>query len=87
MRKTVKNKKTVGFSEVFLSENDFQTSSTVNFQKKFQNLEAWKPSKDMKIRLQFFFTYSSTYELNITQKSFWAFNKNIFKVLHVLREK
>ena len=33
-RRLLKNKKIETFRELFLPENDFQTSSTVNFQKK-----------------------------------------------------
>ena len=36
------------------------------FQKNIQILEAWKPTGDMKFRLDFFRTCPSTYELNIT---------------------
>ena len=50
------NKKRGGSRESFFTENDLQTSCTVNFPKRFQILEAWKPTKDMKIRLEFFFT-------------------------------
>ena len=35
------------------------------FQKNIQILEAWKPTEDMKFRLDFFCTCHSTYELNI----------------------
>ena len=45
-----------------------------------------KPIKDMKFRLQFFFTYSSTYELNIIQKLFWTLNRNIFKVPQIYKK-
>ena len=45
-----------GSRELFLPENDFQTTSTKNFLKIIHFLEAWEPSKDMKFRLEFFFT-------------------------------
>ena len=35
------------------------------FQKNMQILETWKPTEDMKFRLEFFCTCHSTYELNI----------------------
>ena len=35
------------------------------FQKNIQIFEAWKPTGDMKFRLDFFFTCSSAYEINI----------------------
>ena len=61
------NHKKGGSRELCLPENDFQTSSTKNFPKIFQILEAWKPTEDLKLRLEFFCTYGpSTYELNIT---------------------
>ena len=57
------------------------------FQKIIQISEAWKQTKDMKFRLEFFCPCSSTYELNIILKLFWALNRNIFKVPYVLRAK
>ena len=36
-----------------------------NFLKNVQILKAWKPTKDMKFRFEFFCTCPSTYELNI----------------------
>ena len=36
-----------------------------NFQKNIQVLEAWKPTEDMKFRLEVFCTCPSTYEFNI----------------------
>ena len=66
-----------GFRELYLPKNDFKTCSTVNFPKKYmQILEAWRPMEDMKFRLEFFFTCSSTYEL-IIKKLFWTLNRNI----------
>ena len=59
----LEKQKTGGSRELFLP--DFQTSSTKIFQKNIQILEAWKPTKDMKFRLNFFFTCLSTCELNI----------------------
>ena len=51
--------------ELFLPENDFKTSSTLNFPKNIQILEAWKRTKDMKHRLGlFFFIRPSPYEFN-----------------------
>ena len=38
----LENQKTGGFRELFLPENDFQTSSTVDFPKNIQFLEVWK---------------------------------------------
>ena len=51
----LENQKTEGSRELFLPENDLETSSTVNFPKNIQILEAWKPTEDMKFRLEFFF--------------------------------
>ena len=56
--------RTGGFRELFLPENDFKTCSATNFANK-QVLDAWKPIKDMKFRLEFFFTCPSTYEFNM----------------------
>ena len=77
-----KIKSTGSSRELFLPENDFQTSSTVNFPFRFS-----RPTKEMKLRLEYFFTCSSTYELNIMKKWVWALNRNIFKVPQVLRPK
>ena len=55
----------MGSGELFLPENDFQNSSTESSQKNIQILETWKPTEDMKFRLEFFCTSPSTYELNI----------------------
>ena len=49
-----------------MRKNDFKTCSAVNFLKNMQILEAWKPTKDKKFRLGFFFTHPSTSELIIT---------------------
>ena len=49
-----KSKKQGGSRELFLPENDFKTCSAVNFPKNIQILEAWKPIKDIKFRLEFF---------------------------------
>ena len=57
------NPKKEGFRELFLL---FKTCSAVNFPKNMQILEAWKPTKDMKFRLEFFSHVPSTYELIIT---------------------
>ena len=43
--------------ELFLSENDLQPSSAINFQKISQVAEAWKPTEDMKFRLEFFCSF------------------------------
>ena len=48
-----------------MSENDFKTYYPVNVPKNMHILGAWKPTEDMKFRLEFFFTCPSTYELNI----------------------
>ena len=47
--------------ELFLPENDFQTSSAVNFPKSIQISEAWKPTKHRKFRLEIF-AYALTRE-------------------------
>ena len=49
-----KKKKTRGSRELLLSENNFQTSSTVRFLKNIHILETWKPNKDLKFKLEFF---------------------------------
>ena len=49
------NPKEGGFRELFLPENDFKTCSAVKFPKNMQILETWKPTKDMKFELEFFF--------------------------------
>ena len=48
--------------ELFLPENDFETSSTLIFQNNIQILEDWKPTGDMKFRLEFFCTCPPTYK-------------------------
>ena len=53
--KNITDLKTRGIRELFLPENDFKTCSTVNFQKKPQILEAWKPTKYIQFRLEFFY--------------------------------
>ena len=77
-----KIKSTGSSRELFLPENDFQTSSTVNFPFRIS-----RPTKEMKLRLEYFFTCSSTYELNIMKKWVWALNRYIFKGPQVLRPK
>ena len=79
-RRLVENQKRGSSRELFLPENDFQTSSTINFPKNIQILEAWKPTKDIKFRLEFFCTCPSKYELNIIGNLFWALNTDVFKV-------
>ena len=59
----LKNKKAEVPRELFLPENDFQTSSTKIFPINIQILVAWKPTEDTKVRLEFFSTCPSTYEL------------------------
>ena len=61
----LENQKTGGSRELFLPENNFQTSSTVSFPKKIQISEVWKTTRDMKFKYEFFCTCPSTYELNI----------------------
>ena len=63
----LENPKTWDSRELFLPENNGKTCSAVNFQRKKKNqiLEALKPTRDMKLRLDFFCTCPSTYELNI----------------------
>ena len=63
-RKPLENPKTHSFKKLFLPKNDFKTCSAVNFLKKHPVLEAWKPTKDTKFRLAFFFMCPSTDELN-----------------------
>ena len=47
--------KTRGFRELFLPENDSKTCSTANFpNENIQILKAWKPTKDIKFRPEFF---------------------------------
>ena len=53
-RRLLENQKTRGSREFFLPENDFQTIFAVNFLKNIQIPEAWKPTGDMKFRLNFF---------------------------------
>ena len=60
----LENQKPGASTELFLPENDIKTSSKVNFSKKI--LEIWKQTKDMNLRLDSFFIYSYTFELNIT---------------------
>ena len=72
------NPKTWSSRELFLPENDSKACSTVNFPKNIQILENWKPTKDMKFRLAFFYTCPSIYELNVIQKLFWTL-MNILK--------
>ena len=40
--------------ELFLPGNDLKNCSIGNFPKNIQTLDAWKPTKDMKFRLNFF---------------------------------
>ena len=65
----LENPKTWDSRELFLPENNSKTCSAVNFQqkkrKKNQVLEALKPTRDMKLRLDFSCTCPSTHELNI----------------------
>ena len=63
----LENPKTWDSRELFLPENNGETCSAVNFQRKKKNqiLEALKPTRDRKLRLDFFCTCPSTYELNI----------------------
>ena len=71
----LENQKTGDYRELFLPENDLRNCSTQkNSKKNIHILEAWKPAKDMKFRLEFSCTCPSTYELNIIQKLFWALN-------------
>ena len=57
----LENHKTGASRKLFLNENDCQTSLTKFFPKNIQILEVWKPTEDMKSRLDFFFTCSLTY--------------------------
>ena len=56
---------TGGSKELFLPENDFQTSSTVTFSKNIYILEAWKPTEDMKFRLYITFYICTQYDIKI----------------------
>ena len=47
-----------------MSEKDLKTFYAVNVPKNIQILEAWKPTKDINLRLELFLTCFSTYELN-----------------------
>ena len=51
----LENQKTGGSKELFLPGNDFQNSFTKIFQNNIQILETWKPTEDVKFRLEFFF--------------------------------
>ena len=66
--KTVRKLKKQASRELFLPENDFQTNSTKCLKTNIQILETWKPTKDMKFRLDyyyfFFFPTCPTYKLN-----------------------
>ena len=57
--------KTRGFRELFMTEDNFQTSSALNFPKKHRISEAWKSTVDMKFIPEFMCTCRSTYKLNI----------------------
>ena len=59
------NPKTEGFRELCLPKTDFKTYSIINVPKNIQILDTWKPTEDMKLRLEIFFTCPSTYELKI----------------------
>ena len=50
----LENPKTGASRDIFLPESDLKTSSAVNFLKNIQILEAWKQTKDMKLKLEFF---------------------------------
>ena len=50
----LENQKAQCFKDRFLPENDFQNSSTEIPKNNILILEAWKPTKDMKFRLEFF---------------------------------
>ena len=69
---TIRNPKPGASTELFLPENDLKTSSTVNFPKNVKILETWKQTKDMNLRLDFFFTCSYTYELNKIYKNWFG---------------
>ena len=51
----LENPKTGGFRELFRPENNFKKCSVISFPKNLQSLEAWKPTKNMKLRLEFYF--------------------------------
>ena len=61
--KTVRKSRALG--NYFCLEMISKVAPHKFFQKNIQILEAWTPIKDMKFRLDFFFTCPSTHELNI----------------------
>ena len=72
------NPKTERFRELFIPENDFKTSSTVNFSKKHPDCGGLETNWRHEIQTWiFFFTFPSTYELIIV---FWALNRNNFLI-------
>ena len=71
----LENPKTGGSRELFLIEGDFQTSSTKIFPEKHPDFGGLKTNQKHEIQTWFFFTYPSTYELNMIQKLVWAFNR------------
>ena len=54
----LENPKTGGFRELFPPENNFKKCSVISFPKNIQSVEAWKPAKNMKLRLEFFFSHA-----------------------------
>ena len=60
-----KTKKQGALRNYFFLKMISKLASQKIFQKNIQILEAWKPNKDIKFRLEFFWTCPSTYELNI----------------------
>ena len=52
--KLLENPNTGASMELFLPENNFKASSTVNFPKNVQILKTWKQTKDMNLKLDFY---------------------------------
>ena len=56
-KRPLENQKTEGSRELFLPENDFQTSSIVNFPKKYRDFgDQETKTEDIKFRIDSFFT-------------------------------
>ena len=53
-RRLLENQKIGGSKELFLPENDYKNCSAENFPTNMHILEAWKPTEDMNLVLNFF---------------------------------
>ena len=82
-----KSKKTGGSREVFLPENDFQTSFTVNFPKKHPDFEGLETNQRHENQTWIFFHMPFYIWPQYNTKIVWALYRNIFKVPQVLRAK